>query len=211
MTASRKARRTRAELIQAAAENFAERGYHATSYAEMVSASGMSKGAFYFHFSSKQELALEVYRTKHQEVLAALAAATGGATSPLEGLIRTIEHRAVIFHEDRSLRCLPRLSTDFSRDPSLRRLVADLHAGALRPITAMLEDAQRAGELRPELEAPAVARTIFASLIGLDELSERESGGSDLIERTEAFVLMLRFALTAERPNESPGNHNERV
>jgi len=195
MILSKKARTTRGELIQVAAEHFAEKGYHATSYTEMVSASGMSKGAFYFHFSSKQELALEVYRTKQREVLSGLATAGEEGSSPLEGLFRSLQQRAVIFHRDRSLRCLPRLSTDFSRDPSLRHLVADLHAGALHPITAMLEDARKAGELRAELEPPAVARTIFASLIGLDELSERESGGRDLIERTETYVLMLRLAL----------------
>lgn len=196
MNGSRKGRRTRAELIQVAAEQFAEKGYHATSYAEMVSASGMSKGAFYFHFSSKQELALEVYRAKQREVLAAVAEFSQGTASPLDALIRTLQHRAVVFQRDRSLRCLPRLSTDFSRDPALKGFVVDLHAGALRLLTPMLEEARRTGELRAGLEPSAVARTIFASLIGLDELSERESAGSDLVDRTRTYLLMLRFALT---------------
>ncbi|WP_410537948.1 ScbR family autoregulator-binding transcription factor [Streptomyces sp. KL2] len=48
--------RTRREVLEAAAEVFAERGYAATTISEILSRAGVTKGALYFHFASKEEL-----------------------------------------------------------------------------------------------------------------------------------------------------------
>jgi len=45
-----------------AAARFAERGYHPTSVAEIVRAIGVGKGVFYWYFSSKEELFLEILK-----------------------------------------------------------------------------------------------------------------------------------------------------
>ena len=60
MAVTPKGAATRAFLLQVAAEVFAERGYVETTMAELIARSGLTKGAFYFHFSSKDQLALAV-------------------------------------------------------------------------------------------------------------------------------------------------------
>ncbi len=45
-----------------AAQRFAEQGYHPTSVAEIVEGLGVGKGVFYWYFSSKEELFLEILR-----------------------------------------------------------------------------------------------------------------------------------------------------
>ena len=52
----------RVRFIETAMKLFAEKGYHATSIQDLVEAWGISKGAFYHHFASKEELLLEVLR-----------------------------------------------------------------------------------------------------------------------------------------------------
>ena len=47
---------TREALVQAAVELFGDRGFHATSVRELVSAANLTKGAFYHHFDSKEEV-----------------------------------------------------------------------------------------------------------------------------------------------------------
>jgi AcrR family transcriptional regulator len=47
---------TRAALVAAAASVFAERGYRAASVDAVVAAAGLSKGTFYWHFKSKDDL-----------------------------------------------------------------------------------------------------------------------------------------------------------
>lgn len=47
---------TRARILSAAEECFAQHGYEAAGVAEICERAGVSKGAFYHHFASKQDL-----------------------------------------------------------------------------------------------------------------------------------------------------------
>lgn len=49
-------------FIETAMKLFAEKGYHATSIQDIVEAWGISKGAFYHHFSSKEDLMLSIVK-----------------------------------------------------------------------------------------------------------------------------------------------------
>jgi AcrR family transcriptional regulator len=51
-----------------AAHRFAEHGYHPTSVAEIVSGMGVGKGVFYWYFTSKEELLVEILRESQYEL-----------------------------------------------------------------------------------------------------------------------------------------------
>jgi len=196
MASSSKAQRTRNRLIQIAAERFAADGFAGTSFASLVEASGQSKGGFYFHFPSKLELALAAYRAKQSELIEkALGREREG--SPFERLLGVLEARAQAYAADPSLRILPRLSTEFARDPALAPVVRELHGNAIRTFARLVKEAQESGEVRAALDPDAVARTIFGAIVGIDEVSDRENGGRDLVERSRDFILLLRSALQA--------------
>lgn len=57
-----RARATRKSLLEAAAHLFVEQGYARTSINEISELSGRTSGAVYFHYSSKERLALAVVR-----------------------------------------------------------------------------------------------------------------------------------------------------
>ena len=59
-----KRERTRARLIEAAAEVIAERGFHRTTLDEVARRAGMTKGAIYGNFESKENLFLAVNAAK---------------------------------------------------------------------------------------------------------------------------------------------------
>jgi AcrR family transcriptional regulator len=58
----------RRQLMAYATERFADNGYHPTSVAEIVSGLGVGKGVFYWYFSSKEELFLELLREAQQDL-----------------------------------------------------------------------------------------------------------------------------------------------
>lgn len=57
MARQERAVRTRRAILEAAASVFDERGYEAATIADILTRAGVTKGALYFHFSSKQDLA----------------------------------------------------------------------------------------------------------------------------------------------------------
>jgi AcrR family transcriptional regulator len=59
---TQRGRERRQQLMDFAANRFAEQGYHPTSVAEIVEGLGVGKGVFYWYFSSKEELFLEILR-----------------------------------------------------------------------------------------------------------------------------------------------------
>ena len=56
-----KGQQTRREIIQKAAPLLNQKGYEGTSLADLMKATGLQKGGIYRHFSSKEELAGEVF------------------------------------------------------------------------------------------------------------------------------------------------------
>ncbi|MGD2059086.1 MAG: TetR/AcrR family transcriptional regulator [Anaerolineales bacterium] len=62
MKKSEQSSRTREALLESAEFLFAQSGYDATSVASICEASGLSKGAFYHHFESKQALFFELLK-----------------------------------------------------------------------------------------------------------------------------------------------------
>jgi TetR/AcrR family transcriptional regulator, transcriptional repressor for nem operon len=49
---------TRRRILEVAAEAFSDRGYAGTSLSDVLKASGVTKGGFYFHFPSKSLVSL---------------------------------------------------------------------------------------------------------------------------------------------------------
>ncbi|WP_174612969.1 TetR/AcrR family transcriptional regulator [Virgibacillus ihumii] len=56
------------ELLDAAVQLFQRHGFHATSVADITKACGISKGAFYKHFSSKENMILELLQRYYDDM-----------------------------------------------------------------------------------------------------------------------------------------------
>ncbi len=82
----------RAEIVAAAGKLFSSNGFHSTSMADIISASGLSAGAVYRYFRSKEELIGAVSETAlstADEVFTELLA-DGATPSPAEAVTKVI-------------------------------------------------------------------------------------------------------------------------
>jgi AcrR family transcriptional regulator len=77
---------TRAALLGAARELFAERGYAGVGTEEIVRAAGVTRGALYHHFAGKRDLFRAVYEDVERELVEVIAAGAAGAENPLDVL-----------------------------------------------------------------------------------------------------------------------------
>ncbi len=77
---------TRGKLIRAARTLFARRGYAAVSTEEIVRRAGVTRGALYHQFPTKQELFLAVYEDVERELTLRVAGLVDDVSSPFAAL-----------------------------------------------------------------------------------------------------------------------------
>lgn len=92
----------RQQLLGTAARLFRQHGYHATSMRDIASAVGMLPGSIYYHFTSKDELLVTVYREGVSRIAERLDAAVAGKKEPWQQLeAACIAHlQTVLDHSD---------------------------------------------------------------------------------------------------------------
>ncbi|MER7026899.1 MULTISPECIES: ScbR family autoregulator-binding transcription factor [Streptomyces] len=165
--------RTRRAVLEAAAQVMGVRGYEAATMAEIIQRAGVTKGALYFHFSSKHELARAVImeQTLHfdQKVSA----------SRLQDAIDFTHQLAVALRDDALLQAGTRiaLETTFSEEPLVP------YQAWIDLLVKIFTDAREIGELLPGISLEAAAEFFVASYFGVQLFSLAASDRVDLPER----------------------------
>ena len=77
---------TAVRIMLAAADAFAERGFHATTTRDIASRAGLSPAGVYVHFSSKEVLLFELSRRGHARARDLLVAAAEASATPTDAL-----------------------------------------------------------------------------------------------------------------------------
>jgi AcrR family transcriptional regulator len=78
---------TRAALVTAARELFAERGYAEVGTEDVVRRAGVTRGALYHHFRDKQDVFRAVYEQTELEIVGAIGERMDGVADPMELLV----------------------------------------------------------------------------------------------------------------------------
>jgi len=215
VTKQARAHATRSTILEAAATAFARDGMAGTSLNEVIRASGLTKGAFYFHFASKEALALASFRLKQEQLLEGMAAAVQPDQPALDRLVAMLDARVALLGEDPSLRCVLRLGQELRIDADPGSEYAGFQETAIAVIAGLLAEGQRDGSVRSDIDPREDAETVFAAILGIDAVSELFSGGDDLPARSRRLVSVLRRALapvagTTARPARTPGRQKRR-
>ncbi|HVB23945.1 MAG TPA: TetR/AcrR family transcriptional regulator [Ktedonobacteraceae bacterium] len=186
---TRRKARTRAELLAAARQVFAERGFHDARIAEITQAADVGVGTFYLHFHDKDEafniLLEEAMGEIRENVRNAVYQHVDAPAIPL--IIRTLFRQA---YKQRDLIQLA-LTIQFTRTRTFR--IKEQIASGLR---MALEVARARGELAGyniPLQAHFIASMIVQSM---QWWSEQDDPGPD--EMADQLLLLLRQGLPEE-------------
>ena len=86
-------------LLTSAVSCFASKGFNATTTRDITSGVGLSPGALYVHFRSKEEVLHAIVRIGHQRVLEAITVPAAGLTNPdPASVVAELVRRFVVWH-----------------------------------------------------------------------------------------------------------------
>jgi AcrR family transcriptional regulator len=119
----------RQQLIDAAKDVFAQKGYHATTVDDVTRAAGVAKGTFYLYFSEKREVYYEVVRAFLRLIKEAGLSVAREVRSPEQFVGRAEAAALQIMRIFTANRQLARLAyrESMGMDPQLEGMVRDFY------------------------------------------------------------------------------------
>ncbi|GAA1375936.1 ScbR family autoregulator-binding transcription factor [Streptomyces beijiangensis] len=176
--------RTRRLIVEAAGAVFAEHGFDGATISDVYTRVGLTKGAFYYYFASKEELAAVVLDSQMAEVRYPII--------PRPTKLQELVDSGMVF--------VHRLRHDPMLQGSIR---LSLEQGAhgldqRKPFVGWFEhnrrglmDAQRNGELHPHVDLDDVAEMFVGSFSGIQLVSQVMTGRADVERRISVLLQHL--------------------
>lgn len=187
----------RETILEAALDLFATRGYDRTSVREIARRAGLSQAGLLHHFSTKEELFLEVLR--HRDGRGDTAA---GEAHTVDRLIGAVDRNA---EEPGLVRLFVAMSAESVEDPSAaRQFFGDRYAWLLRDIARDVS-ARRSGEDHARGLAPEdIASLLVAVADGLQAQWLLDPEGVDMTARIRLLWAVLQHAEPGDAPVACP-------
>lgn len=177
--------RTRDAILHAAAKVFDEYGFSGASISKIMNQAGVTQGGMYFHFKSKQGLAIAVMESQQDFV------EPPGRASGLQSLIDLTFYLARELRRNVLFRASVRLAVE-QGEFGIRNDTA--YQEWVDHFLKHLRVARELGELLPDVDEAAFAATLVAAYTGTQLYSNIVSERKDLPQRV---ALLWQFMLPA--------------
>ncbi|MGW8554390.1 ScbR family autoregulator-binding transcription factor [Streptomyces tubercidicus] len=193
--------RTRRVILEAAASVFDEQGYDRATIAEVLDRAGMTKGALYFHFASKEQLALAVLEEQVLDI------AVEPQKIKLQEFVDSGQVLAFRLRSDPIQRGAARLAVEQGSNHLDRK---QSMLSWTRFVVGMLNEARDRGEILDSIVVQETAELFVGAFAGLQMMSQALTNRADLSRRLTIFfqhtlpsiavpAILARLNLDAER------------
>ncbi len=187
---------TRSRIMDAAHRLFSQSGYDATGVADICKQAGVSKGAFYHHFPSKQAVFLELL----ESWLSGLDAAFNLTRQEVQHIPQAILQMADMVGNafetaDVSLSIFLEFWTQAYRETTVWKTVVAPYRRYQAFFASLIKEGIQEGSLR-EVDADAAARTLVSLAMGLLMQALFDPDGADWGQETKESVRLLLDGLT---------------
>ena len=191
---SEKALRTRQRILDAASRLFYLNGYNATGLDRIIAKAEVTKGNFYYHFRTKEELAAATVEWHKEEAYRELQLGpTFPGETPLAILLRVLERmveRTLCSEEGCTIRgCYfgnLALELSINSDP-VREAVDGVFEEVRAGFTGLLQQAKEAGEIGDAID-PEQAASLILSLMEGAVMMAKTAQNDQEAQRALAFV-----------------------
>jgi len=191
-----RARATRATVIEGAARTFETVGYGNASLADIAEAASVTKGALYFHFKSKEDLAKAVIAEQHSRVRSTSEPILAGGYTPLTTMVLLCRHFAGQLTADPVVRAGIRLTLEAS---AFGGSVKDPYEDWVSTMEQLTAQGQDQDEINPDIEAEVLARFVVAAFTGVQLVSDVLTARTDLLKRVDDMWMILLPVLSSSQ------------
>lgn len=158
---------TRAQILDAAIETFAGSGYDATGVAEICKTAGISKGAFYHHFPSKQTLYLELLNDWLATVDDQLKQIKDRASSVPEALLEMVNvFKNVFLSSQNQIRVFFEFFIKAAQDKAIRKSAIEPYRHYHSYFAQLIAQGIEEGTVRPA-DPNKIAQILVSLAVGL--------------------------------------------
>ena len=172
-----KAETTKAHIIQQSAVVFNQKGYAGSSMADIMQATGLKKGGIYNHFASKDELALAAFDYAVSLISQRIWSAVRTKRNAVDRLNALVSAYLTYIDDPPIVGGCPILNTATETDDTDsplrdRALIAINNWRGL--IVRIITKGIKKGEIKPTVEADAIATIIICNIEGAMMMSKLE-------------------------------------
>lgn len=183
----------RMQILNAAVRCFARRGYYATTIEELVTETGLSRGALYLYYPSKEAIYLAISERWSCGLQEAIQVRLTPDLSPAAILRLVIEvNGEQVQAEADACRVLMEGWNLGHQIPVLAERAKQQQARSVSALSQLLRAGMAAGEFRTDMEVETQARILMATLHGLMVQWHRQPGSIDWHAVAEEFIRGLR-------------------
>lgn len=158
----------RERILETAGALFARKGYHVTSMDDIVRESGLSKGAIYGYFESKEDLFLTLSDNQLASIIGNMRAAFSPGDTATTKLMKAAEIHFRQIRDPNDVWCatLERW-IESPRIPSLEKRIRKRYDLAHDFLAGIIEEGRKNGEFRKGVDPAALSSVLLATMRGL--------------------------------------------
>jgi AcrR family transcriptional regulator len=196
----------RDEIIAAAKEVFARKGFHATTIADIAKQASLAYGSIYWYFDSKDQLFHALMAVEESALRAHVAAALAGPGVSAENAMAEAPFRAAVqatfefFEADKATVKL--LFRDaYALGDRFEKHLGGIYERFIDDIETFVVAGQERGEVVPA--PPRMVAYTLAALVG--QLAHRRLDTDDDVTAAQVADFVVSFVLDGLRPRLLPG------
>lgn len=196
-----RAKATREAIILGAAAVFEDHGYGTASLTQVSEAAQVTKGALYFHFQSKEDLAKAVIEEQHRIVVAESEILLAENRPALSTMILMCRAFGLQLVQEPVVRAGIRLTLEATAfGPPVKGPYEDWIA----VMEQLTDRAKREGQVRSSVDSAVFARYLVASFTGVQMVSGVLTGRADVMQRIQEMWALLLPGILHEDFHEDP-------
>ncbi|MCI0385825.1 ScbR family autoregulator-binding transcription factor [Streptomyces sp. CNQ085] len=168
MVKQERSKRTLEQLVRAAAEEFERHGFAGATLLRISGSAGVTKGALFFHFATKDELADAVRQRCVDDLDSLVEELRGAGRSPLQILVDLTYRLGLLLREDPFARAGVRLAHERR---GAGAVPPDFHELWLGRVWGLLDEARGRGELSRTVTDDLARSAVTAVVSGVETLA----------------------------------------